>query len=174
MMLCLLLVLSVWAGPHQANSAQSNERRVVAHIPGDIIIGALFSVHHQPPADKVLLCFHGVAHLIHESQIEVTSNAAKNICRGSEEMVRFLVRRSELHRGLKKVNVFFLCADVQSILMLLCLLGPNTHLICRMGQICKSMNHQPPLASPATSHHPLTLQHFSISLRIIGRSKIRL
>ncbi|XP_033834067.1 glutamate receptor, metabotropic 5a [Periophthalmus magnuspinnatus] len=34
-------------------SAQSNERRVLAHMPGDIIIGALFSVHHQPPADKV-------------------------------------------------------------------------------------------------------------------------
>lgn len=34
-------------------AAQSTERRVVAHIPGDIIIGALFSVHHQPPADKV-------------------------------------------------------------------------------------------------------------------------
>ncbi|KAG7484348.1 hypothetical protein MATL_G00048660 [Megalops atlanticus] len=33
--------------------AQSNERRVLAHVPGDIIIGALFSVHHQPPADKV-------------------------------------------------------------------------------------------------------------------------
>ncbi|KAF7663315.1 hypothetical protein LDENG_00214130 [Lucifuga dentata] len=33
--------------------AQSNERRVLAHIPGDVIIGALFSVHHQPPADKV-------------------------------------------------------------------------------------------------------------------------
>uniref|UniRef100_A0A3Q3JRR5 Metabotropic glutamate receptor 5 n=1 Tax=Monopterus albus TaxID=43700 RepID=A0A3Q3JRR5_MONAL len=33
-------------------SAQ-NERRVLAHIPGDIIIGALFSVHHQPPAHKV-------------------------------------------------------------------------------------------------------------------------
>uniref|UniRef100_A0A4W6FXR1 Metabotropic glutamate receptor 5 n=1 Tax=Lates calcarifer TaxID=8187 RepID=A0A4W6FXR1_LATCA len=28
-------------------------QRVLAHIPGDIIIGALFSVHHQPPADKV-------------------------------------------------------------------------------------------------------------------------
>uniref|UniRef100_A0A669F7M8 Metabotropic glutamate receptor 5 n=1 Tax=Oreochromis niloticus TaxID=8128 RepID=A0A669F7M8_ORENI len=36
-----------------SDSAQSNERRVVAHMPGDIIIGALFSVHHQPPADKV-------------------------------------------------------------------------------------------------------------------------
>lgn len=36
-------------------SAQNNERRVLAHIPGDIIIGALFSVHHQPPADKVAL-----------------------------------------------------------------------------------------------------------------------
>ncbi|KAK2828356.1 hypothetical protein Q5P01_019390 [Channa striata] len=33
--------------------AQNNERRVLAHIPGDIIIGALFSVHHQPPAHKV-------------------------------------------------------------------------------------------------------------------------
>lgn len=56
-MLCLLLVLSIWVGPHRAESAQSNERRVVAHIPGDIIIGALFSVHHQPPADKVILGF---------------------------------------------------------------------------------------------------------------------
>ncbi|AWO99132.1 putative metabotropic glutamate receptor 5-like [Scophthalmus maximus] len=53
MMLWLLLVLAMWVGPDQADSAQSNERRVVAHIPGDIIIGALFSVHHQPPADKV-------------------------------------------------------------------------------------------------------------------------
>ncbi|NXB61612.1 GRM5 protein, partial [Struthidea cinerea] len=34
-------------------SAQANERRVVAHMPGDIIIGALFSVHHQPTVDKV-------------------------------------------------------------------------------------------------------------------------
>ncbi|TNN52528.1 Metabotropic glutamate receptor 5 [Liparis tanakae] len=48
----LLLALSVWAGSYQADSAQS-ERRVVTHVPGDIIIGALFSVHHQPPADKV-------------------------------------------------------------------------------------------------------------------------
>lgn len=52
-MFLLLLVLSIWLGPNQADSAQSNERRVVAHMPGDIIIGALFSVHHQPPADKV-------------------------------------------------------------------------------------------------------------------------
>lgn len=37
--------------------AQNNERRVLAHIPGDIIIGALFSVHHQPPADKVYTVF---------------------------------------------------------------------------------------------------------------------
>uniref|UniRef100_A0AAV2JDI8 Metabotropic glutamate receptor 5 n=1 Tax=Knipowitschia caucasica TaxID=637954 RepID=A0AAV2JDI8_KNICA len=37
-----------------AVSAQSNaQRRVLAHMPGDVIIGALFSVHHQPPADKV-------------------------------------------------------------------------------------------------------------------------
>lgn len=39
--------------------AQNTERRVLAHIPGDIIIGALFSVHHQPPADKVhAVCFY--------------------------------------------------------------------------------------------------------------------
>lgn len=49
------LGLREWAGV----SAQNNERRVLAHIPGDIIIGALFSVHHQPPADKVALaCLH--------------------------------------------------------------------------------------------------------------------
>ncbi|XP_059207309.1 glutamate receptor, metabotropic 5a [Centropristis striata] len=34
-------------------NAQNTERRVLTHIHGDIIIGALFSVHHQPPADKV-------------------------------------------------------------------------------------------------------------------------
>lgn len=43
------LGLKEWAGVN----AQNNERRVLAHIPGDIIIGALFSVHHQPHADKV-------------------------------------------------------------------------------------------------------------------------
>lgn len=44
-----------WLGlkDHARVNAQNNERRVLAHIPGDIIIGALFSVHHQPPADKV-------------------------------------------------------------------------------------------------------------------------
>uniref|UniRef100_A0A672FSK7 Metabotropic glutamate receptor 5 n=1 Tax=Salarias fasciatus TaxID=181472 RepID=A0A672FSK7_SALFA len=51
MMLWLWLLLL--SKLRQVDSAQSNERRVVAHIPGDIIIGALFSVHHQPPADKV-------------------------------------------------------------------------------------------------------------------------
>lgn len=56
-MLQLLLILSIWVGLDQADTAHSNERRVVAHIPGDIIIGALFSVHHQPPADKVVLSF---------------------------------------------------------------------------------------------------------------------
>lgn len=56
-MLRLLLVLSFCVGPDRADTAQSNERRVVAHIPGDIIIGALFSVHHQPPADKVVGLF---------------------------------------------------------------------------------------------------------------------
>lgn len=41
---------------HQVGvNAQNTERRVLAHIPGDIIIGALFSVHHQPPADKVVV-----------------------------------------------------------------------------------------------------------------------
>lgn len=55
-MIDLLVVLSVWAGHYQAT--QSSERRVVAHIPGDIIIGALFSVHHQPPADKVITGFY--------------------------------------------------------------------------------------------------------------------
>uniref|UniRef100_A0A3P9Q884 Metabotropic glutamate receptor 5 n=1 Tax=Poecilia reticulata TaxID=8081 RepID=A0A3P9Q884_POERE len=50
MMLWLLLLLSVWPW---CEGADSSERRVVAHLPGDIIIGALFSVHHQPPADKV-------------------------------------------------------------------------------------------------------------------------
>lgn len=54
MILWLLLVLSIWVELDRADSAHSSERRVVAHIPGDIIIGALFSVHHQPPADKVL------------------------------------------------------------------------------------------------------------------------
>lgn len=54
MMLCLFLVLSILLGLYEADSAQSSERRVVAHITGDIIIGALFSVHHQPPADKVI------------------------------------------------------------------------------------------------------------------------
>lgn len=44
-------------------NAQNNERRVLAHIPGDIIIGALFSVHHQPPADKVCVCV--CAHFLH-------------------------------------------------------------------------------------------------------------
>ncbi|KAJ8412618.1 hypothetical protein AAFF_G00129540 [Aldrovandia affinis] len=54
LLLLVLLLLDV----RRANfgfvmGAQSNERRVLAHVPGDIIIGALFSVHHQPPADKV-------------------------------------------------------------------------------------------------------------------------
>lgn len=59
-----LLALSVFLGPdlgwldRAGVNAQNNERRVLAHIPGDIIIGALFSVHHQPPADKVLYCVH--------------------------------------------------------------------------------------------------------------------
>nr|XP_032832666.1 metabotropic glutamate receptor 5-like [Petromyzon marinus] len=38
-------------GPFGARASPA--RRVVARKDGDIIIGALFSVHHQPPADKV-------------------------------------------------------------------------------------------------------------------------
>ncbi|XP_056140865.1 glutamate receptor, metabotropic 5a [Lampris incognitus] len=57
MLLKLLLVLSVFLATDPRGqmgvTGQNNERRVLAHIPGDIIIGALFSVHHQPPADKV-------------------------------------------------------------------------------------------------------------------------
>uniref|UniRef100_A0A4W4DSA6 Metabotropic glutamate receptor 5 n=1 Tax=Electrophorus electricus TaxID=8005 RepID=A0A4W4DSA6_ELEEL len=54
-LLPLALALLLWQPLLLATTraAQSSERRVVAHIPGDIIIGALFSVHHQPPADKV-------------------------------------------------------------------------------------------------------------------------
>ncbi|XP_065146786.1 glutamate receptor, metabotropic 5a [Paramisgurnus dabryanus] len=52
----LLLVFGLLGVPTRLDvsvKAQASERRVLAHIPGDIIIGALFSVHHQPPADKV-------------------------------------------------------------------------------------------------------------------------
>ncbi|XP_062872609.1 metabotropic glutamate receptor 5b [Trichomycterus rosablanca] len=35
-----------------SSSRQLSERRVVAYVPGDLIIGALFSVHHQPAADR--------------------------------------------------------------------------------------------------------------------------
>ncbi|KAI5204409.1 Metabotropic Glutamate Receptor 5 [Manis pentadactyla] len=50
----LLLILSVLLLREDVRGrAQSSERRVVAHMPGDIIIGALFSVHHQPTVDKV-------------------------------------------------------------------------------------------------------------------------
>lgn len=52
-MIWIILVLPMWAWRGTVGDSQSNERRVVAHIPGDIIIGALFSVHHQPTADKV-------------------------------------------------------------------------------------------------------------------------
>ncbi|XP_076131032.1 glutamate receptor, metabotropic 5a [Alosa pseudoharengus] len=51
----IMLVVLMVAGPvdHVQVSGQATERRVLAYLPGDIIIGALFSVHHQPPADKV-------------------------------------------------------------------------------------------------------------------------
>ncbi|CAN0226067.1 unnamed protein product [Lampetra planeri] len=39
--------------PRLAGSQGTPGRRVVARRDGDLIIGALFSVHHQPPADKV-------------------------------------------------------------------------------------------------------------------------
>ncbi|XP_034539932.1 glutamate receptor, metabotropic 5a [Notolabrus celidotus] len=53
--LLLVCVFLSWLGLRDqlGVDAQNTERRVLAHIPGDIIIGALFSVHHQPPADKV-------------------------------------------------------------------------------------------------------------------------
>ncbi|XP_016095587.1 metabotropic glutamate receptor 5-like, partial [Sinocyclocheilus grahami] len=54
--LLVFVLLGDRLGPTQSDilaKAQASERRVLAHIPGDIIIGALFSVHHQPPADKV-------------------------------------------------------------------------------------------------------------------------
>uniref|UniRef100_A0A8C9WCN2 Metabotropic glutamate receptor 5 n=1 Tax=Scleropages formosus TaxID=113540 RepID=A0A8C9WCN2_SCLFO len=49
----LLLVLLLYGEQQLLTSAQSSERRILARVPGDLIIGALFSVHHQPPADKV-------------------------------------------------------------------------------------------------------------------------
>ncbi|XP_024000351.1 metabotropic glutamate receptor 5-like [Salvelinus sp. IW2-2015] len=52
-MIWVILALPMWAWRGTVGDSQSNERRVVAHISGDIIIGALFSVHHQPTADKV-------------------------------------------------------------------------------------------------------------------------
>ncbi|XP_055735571.1 metabotropic glutamate receptor 5b [Salvelinus fontinalis] len=52
-MIWVILALPMWAWHGTVGDSQSNERRVVAHISGDIIIGALFSVHHQPTADKV-------------------------------------------------------------------------------------------------------------------------
>ncbi|MFT7800288.1 metabotropic glutamate receptor 5-like [Arapaima gigas] len=53
MSLLLLLALLLCAEQQLFSGAQSTERRVLARTPGDLIIGALFSVHHQPPADKV-------------------------------------------------------------------------------------------------------------------------
>lgn len=35
-----------------STSRAQSERRVVAYVPGDLIIGALFSVHHQPAAER--------------------------------------------------------------------------------------------------------------------------
>eukprot|EP00062_Callorhinchus_milii_P001951 gi/632937633/ref/XP_007900488.1/ PREDICTED: metabotropic glutamate receptor 5 [Callorhinchus milii] len=52
-LMILLTVEDVFRNFDFRVSAQSGERRVVAHMAGDIVIGALFSVHHQPPADKV-------------------------------------------------------------------------------------------------------------------------
>jgi len=80
MTLWLLLVLSIWVEPEQVDSAHSNERRVVAHIPGDIIIGALFSVHHQPTADKVIYCFLclSVAMVVHFSPCMKFVKSEKN------------------------------------------------------------------------------------------------
>uniref|UniRef100_A0A8C5QIC6 Glutamate metabotropic receptor 5 n=1 Tax=Leptobrachium leishanense TaxID=445787 RepID=A0A8C5QIC6_9ANUR len=49
----LLLKEDGYGNVGPVTSAQTNERRVVSHVPGDVIIGALFSVHHQPTVDKV-------------------------------------------------------------------------------------------------------------------------
>lgn len=56
---CLLSILLLYT--HSISAAKSHERSVVpraasrsvARMDGDIIIGALFSVHHQPSAEKV-------------------------------------------------------------------------------------------------------------------------
>lgn len=70
----LAVVASLGADPrwlgvkgHAGVKAQNTERRVLTHMPGDIIIGALFSVHHQPPADKV----HAVCECAHFFHISV-------------------------------------------------------------------------------------------------------
>ncbi|XP_075404816.1 metabotropic glutamate receptor 5 isoform X3 [Tenrec ecaudatus] len=52
-MLLLAILAVLLCEEDVLGSAPSSERRVVAHMPGDIIIGALFSVHHQPTVDKV-------------------------------------------------------------------------------------------------------------------------
>ncbi|KAM8913445.1 metabotropic glutamate receptor 1b isoform 1-T1 [Spinachia spinachia] len=50
-LLCEAFVLS--EGKYERSAVPSSASRLVARMDGDIIIGALFSVHHQPSAEKV-------------------------------------------------------------------------------------------------------------------------
>lgn len=70
-------------------NAQNTERRVLTHIPGDIIIGALFSVHHQPPADKVhAACSCVCARLLHMCICDVINLTWVLLRSMSESVVR--------------------------------------------------------------------------------------
>lgn len=68
-------------------SGTNNERRVLAHIPGDIIIGALFSVHHQPPADKVPPVFVGFFFIFDLKVLILIIQLFCNWCRCMSESV---------------------------------------------------------------------------------------
>lgn len=68
-------------------SGTNNERRVLAHIPGDIIIGALFSVHHQPPADKVPPVFVGFCFIFDLKVLNLIIQLFCNWCRCMSESV---------------------------------------------------------------------------------------
>lgn len=162
MMLCLLLVLSICVGPDQADSAQSNERRVVAHIPGDIIIGALFSVHHQPPADKVILCFLSVYawNVIYVLQFV---GQYRTILPGFERSrSKMLLKLKQKIYNMKMKNYWrsflakFPIYSVETHIVALPNKTQRTHSICRKGSSVTSTNLQPPLAAPGTSSHPLT------------------
>lgn len=64
-------------------NAQNTERRILTHIPGDIIIGALFSVHHQPPADKVCcVCLSVCVHIL-SMCVNVINLSCVTLCSGT-------------------------------------------------------------------------------------------